>query len=136
MQSNTSHQCISTKFTRYALAYFAVHSGPESEATIGHGAARDPKSTLLLLFSFFLAALGAAADVDGWYVGGTTSLFTFLGCSGSGPSDDSALPSSKNANFSPRFPPWSRPEGSGALSRGGASVRGVCVGEETALSRL
>ncbi|PAN32845.1 hypothetical protein PAHAL_5G516100 [Panicum hallii] len=40
-----------------------------------------------------------------------------------------------SANFSPRSPPWPRPEGYGALSRSGGSVRDVCVGEETAPAR-
>ncbi|PVH33249.1 hypothetical protein PAHAL_9G606200 [Panicum hallii] len=106
-------------------------------AIADHGAARDPTSTLLLLFSFFLAATGDAADSDADGSGTSARPASSRSSAAAAPltTPRRRRPRTRAPTFSPRSPPWPRPECSGALSRGGASVWGVCFGEDTALAR-
>ncbi|CAO2199727.1 unnamed protein product [Urochloa humidicola] len=96
-------------------------------------------AAILLLLLFCSPFLAAADEVS--YVG-KAGLFTLLDCGGGASSSDggdsaAAPPSSKNesadviSEFLAAVPSVAAPEGFGALSRGGASVRGVCVGESS-----
>ncbi|CAO2194350.1 unnamed protein product [Urochloa humidicola] len=96
-------------------------------------------AAILLLLLFCSPFLAAADDVS--YVG-KSGLFTLLDCGGGASSSDggdsaAAPPSIKNesadviSELLAAIPSVEAPEGFGALSRGGASVRGVCVGESS-----
>ncbi|CAM0145514.1 unnamed protein product [Urochloa decumbens] len=93
-----------------------------------------PTVLLLLLSSSVAAPAGAAADEVSYSYVGKAGLFTLLDC---GPSDVGDSVASKNASAGDlsellgAIPSVAAPEGLGHLSRGGASVRGVCVGESS-----
>jgi hypothetical protein len=87
-------------------------------------------AALLLAFLFLVASPGADAFVE--HVVAGDGRFLLLDCGGSGTASNAKNDSGANlAHLLAALPSVAGPEGSAVLSRGGASVRGVCIGNDS-----